>query len=290
MVTGFRRAFLFAAVFVILKAILETVLVSPFFLFEKETVNVYRHGFKLLLSVSFLVPVFILQWIQTKLGPSFYPFIQQNPYDGQPVRNFWNHPFTWIALLLGFSTGFQILGHLSEVVYRLFFECDDSIASFMKFVAPTGHPLDVIGAILTIGILGPVAEELIFRGWIQNGLTRNYPDRMGMVLVFQGLLFGISHMNAWQILYAAPLGVVLGFLRYRTGSIGAPLLVHMSSNLMAVIYLYWFAASEEFTDPCEVPIQFQPWILLVAVASLGVSFAHIMKNTRSGVSRGSGKP
>lgn len=83
---------------------------------------------------------------------------------------------------------------------------------------------------LSIVVIGPLAEELVFRGIIQTRLLRAMPPWTAVVL--QAVLFGIVHGTPIQIVYALLLGLVLGFLRSRTGSILPGFAAHAAFNAM----------------------------------------------------------
>ena len=83
---------------------------------------------------------------------------------------------------------------------------------------------------LSIVVIGPLAEELVFRGIIQTRLLRAMPTWTAVVL--QAVLFGIIHGTPIQIVYALLLGLALGFLRSRTGSILPGFAAHAAFNAM----------------------------------------------------------
>ena len=83
---------------------------------------------------------------------------------------------------------------------------------------------------LSIVVVGPLAEELVFRGIIQTRLLRAMPPWTAVVL--QAALFAIIHGTPIQIVYALLLGLALGFLRSRTGSILPGLAAHAAFNAM----------------------------------------------------------
>ena len=83
---------------------------------------------------------------------------------------------------------------------------------------------------LSIVVMGPLAEELVFRGIIQTRLLRAMPSWTAVVL--QATLFAIIHGTPIQIVYALLLGLALGFLRSRTGSILPGLAAHAAFNAM----------------------------------------------------------
>ena len=68
--------------------------------------------------------------------------------------------------------------------------------------------------ILCISVLGPVLEELLFRGAITKELLRRYSP--AKAILFSGLIFGIFHLNPVQIIGACLIGFLLAWLYYKT--------------------------------------------------------------------------
>lgn len=83
---------------------------------------------------------------------------------------------------------------------------------------------------LSIVVMGPLAEELMFRGVIQTRLERAMPVWAAVVL--QAVLFGVTHGTPVQMAYAFLMGLVFGLLRSRTGSILPGLAAHAAFNAM----------------------------------------------------------
>ena len=82
--------------------------------------------------------------------------------------------------------------------------------------------------------LGPLCEELAFRGFLMPLLMRSFTSVPGIVLT--GALFGALHGSeyswSWRhILLVAIAGTVFGWVRYRTGSTAAATFMHSSYNL-----------------------------------------------------------
>ena len=76
----------------------------------------------------------------------------------------------------------------------------------------------------------PVAEELVFRGVIQSRLERAMP--VWIAIVLQAVLFGFIHGTPVQIGYAFLMGLLFGYIRYRTGSILPTIAAHAAFNAM----------------------------------------------------------
>jgi sodium transport system permease protein len=90
----------------------------------------------------------------------------------------------------------------------------------------------VLQYFVVLGVLPAVAEELAFRGFILSGLRRRFPP--GAAVVFSSILFALYHFNVFQLLPAFVLGLVLGTLALRTGSVLPGMLFHMLHNGLLV--------------------------------------------------------
>lgn len=90
-------------------------------------------------------------------------------------------------------------------------------------------------AFVTTVILAPVGEECLFRGLIFRTLQK-YNFSVVAVIVIQALLFGLMHMNVVQSLYAIPIGILYGFVAYKTKSILPCIAMHMINNFMPNVF------------------------------------------------------
>ena len=91
---------------------------------------------------------------------------------------------------------------------------------------------NVVGA-LTISIFAPLLEEVLFRGAIQGYMMRYF--KPWVAIICSALVFGIVHMNPVQVVYATCLGVIFGWIYYRTGSLLPVILGHVLNNSIATI-------------------------------------------------------
>ena len=87
--------------------------------------------------------------------------------------------------------------------------------------------------ILSTGILGPILEEIMFRGLIYNYLKEEN-KKQGMLLTT--LLFALSHNGISNILYAFILGIILIYLQEHYKSLKAPISFHIGVNTMAILF------------------------------------------------------
>ena len=101
---------------------------------------------------------------------------------------------------------------------------------------------NVLGCI-TIAVLAPILEEVLFRGAIQGYLMRKYNPTVGIVVA--ALVFGLIHMNPIQIFYAFCLGLVFGWMYYRTRSLMPVIIGHVLNNSRAVVTMIMGAEEED---------------------------------------------
>ncbi len=99
-------------------------------------------------------------------------------------------------------------------------------------------------AILMLVVAAPICEELLFRGIILDGLLKNYSPRKA--IVWSAVLFGVVHLNPWQFLPALALGVFMGWVFYRTGSLLATMIIHFVANSTGVM-LGWLLVPDPST-------------------------------------------
>lgn len=108
-------------------------------------------------------------------------------------------------------------------------------------------------------LIAPICEELIFRG-----VTLQY-GRKAMPFwaanIFQALLFGIYHMNVIQGVYAFFIGIFLGYICEKGGSIYPAMLFHALFNMWGTFSPDWFMYR------ADEPLFFLLW-LVVGIALL----------------------
>lgn len=93
-----------------------------------------------------------------------------------------------------------------------------------------------------IGLLVPVAEEMVFRGGILRKLLEMFSSPVGgkagnwnhwIPIIISALIFGVMHGNVAQGVHAFLIGLLLGWMYYRTGSIIPSVAFHWVNNSVA---------------------------------------------------------
>ena len=90
--------------------------------------------------------------------------------------------------------------------------------------------------ILCMGVIAPIAEEIVFR-WLIYLRLRDYMS-MGLATVISGVFFGVYHGNLVQAVYAGILGIVFARFLEMTGDLKTSILLHMGANIWSLLYSY----------------------------------------------------
>lgn len=89
------------------------------------------------------------------------------------------------------------------------------------------------GMLLYVGIVGPVAEELVYRGFVLKRLQK-YGKLFAIVI--SALFFGIMHVNPIQVVFGTAMGLLLGYLAVEH-SIFWSIFFHIFNNLIMTALL-----------------------------------------------------
>lgn len=205
---------------------------------------------------------------------------------------------SWRSVLAirGFSLWHLPPGLIVIVGLHLVFS---EVSNYMNWVFPPSESINeqidlLLGggehmwvAAITVIVLAPLGEELVFRGVILNGLAARYSR--GAALLLHSLLFAILHLNLWQAPAAFVTGMLLGWWRLNTRSILFCFLGHALMNGIGFIggrLLPWEILGYNVQPPEGVA--FQPvWMtgggigfVLLGLIWFAIQF-HALAHTRS---------
>lgn len=147
-----------------------------------------------------------------------------------PVSRNWLRSKPWGVL---FWAAFAALGTIlpSEwMVERMEYSLPEATEKLFEQIM--GEPLGY----LAIGILAPLAEELVFRGAVLRKLLAIFGEKWHWAaIVISALVFGAVHGNLPQFVHATLIGLLLGWMYYRTGSILPGVMFHWINNTVAYL-------------------------------------------------------
>ena len=88
---------------------------------------------------------------------------------------------------------------------------------------------------VTVGLLAPLSEELVLRGAVLKELLRSPRLSPWVAIAISAVLFALIHFNPAQMPHAFLIGMLLGWMYYRTGSILPGVAFHWVNNSVAYI-------------------------------------------------------
>ena len=108
------------------------------------------------------------------------------------------------------------------------------------------------GGYFIVCLLVPLVEELVFRGAVLRALLASKPKLDGaaenrrhwIMIAISALLFSLAHLNPAQMIHAFFIGLLLGWMYYRTNSIVPGVVFHWVNNTVAFV-LYIFYPSDD---------------------------------------------
>lgn len=101
-------------------------------------------------------------------------------------------------------------------------------------------PLGLALAIVVVGLLAPVGEELFFRGYMLTRLRQAWSP--GPAILVTAIAFGIIHGEWVHGLLAAGIGVYLGLVTERSGSVVPAMICHAVNNTASVLLSAWLGS------------------------------------------------
>lgn len=173
----------------------------------------------LLIYNAFSIVVFGL-WYYMKYGGSYLP---------NPRTTF--HPAALLGIVM-LTPGTQYLTtYIMAFVASLFPHWMDAYKELLETAGMDEH-ISLLMILCSV-LFAPFCEELVFRGVTMKQLLKCLPFWAANLI--QAVLFGVFHMNMIQGIYAACLGVILGYVCEKGGSIYYSILLHILFNFWGTV-------------------------------------------------------
>ena len=125
----------------------------------------------------------------------------------------------------------------------------------------------VILSFISVSIFAPFFEEWLCRGVVLRGLLTKM--RPASAIAVSAVFFAVLHMNPWQAIPAFILGLVFGYVYYKTGSLKLTMLMHFVNNTMALL-LSRVPALEEAETFADI---MSPWAYACVIAACVIFLA-----------------
>jgi len=132
---------------------------------------------------------------------------------------------------------------------------------------------DYILSMIIVALLPAVFEETIFRGALQNLLSR-WMKAPIWAIVITSIIFSAIHGSYEGFVPRFVLGFILGWLFYRTGNIWVNIAAHFINNAIGITILYFYSKPGKPTDLSKIDEHFPVWLGAVGViAVIGLLYA-----------------
>lgn len=136
-----------------------------------------------------------------------------------------------------------------------------NINSFYKYIM----------SMLIIGVLPGIFEEVLFRGGLQNVLTRWFKNPW-VAIILTGFVFSIIHLSYYGFFVRFALGIILGLVFYYSGSLWLAIILHFLYNGLQVTALYAFNGKPDMLASKDIEQNFPIWAGAIALVFIIYAF------------------
>jgi membrane protease YdiL (CAAX protease family) len=166
----------------------------------------------------------------------------------------------------------KLLNDVLEPLKKMFEE-------LTKVLIRADSPVELLAVILVVAVVPSIVEELLFRGLIQKIFERMMSPVVSAVMA--GTIFGLYHLNPFEIVPLIGLGVFFGLLRYRSQSLLLPMSAHFFNNLIAVLAFYYGLQDENLLAAAQTAVNIPAMVfeLVLFAALFLLSFAAYLRLT-----------
>lgn len=134
-----------------------------------------------------------------------------------------------------------------------------------------------VWGVLMITLIGPILEELLFRGAILGTLLKKQMNSNYAILI-SAVIFGLIHFNPAQIVYAFLFGMILGRVYYGAGSLLLCIILHVIANSISTWLTISFPQYDSLAE--LVGDHSIPWIITLSVGVLAFCIYPFIKSDR----------
>ncbi|MGI6036877.1 MAG: CPBP family intramembrane glutamic endopeptidase [Limnochordia bacterium] len=149
--------------------------------------------------------------------------------------------------------------------------------SLPMFIPPVADGRQFAWTLFIGGLVASIAEEVLFRGYLLRAYEA-FGSLQGVIIT--GLLFGMFHLSFQNLVPSAFLGIVMGYLVYRTDSLWAGIVAHFTNNMIAFSIAYFsYATGAVHGEVGPQTIMFMGLLAFVSLFLLGALFRRIEGQT-----------
>ncbi|MEC9474491.1 MAG: type II CAAX endopeptidase family protein [Candidatus Neomarinimicrobiota bacterium] len=181
-----------------------------------------------------------------------------------------------VLLSLILSFGAVLLSSEMNILIDIVFPIPQSFLNLDALLAP-GNPISFILVILTVVIIAPIGEEMVFRGFLQRYLEDAWQDVTRAILI-SSLFFAAIHFNPYWAIQIYFMGLLLGYLSWLTKSIFPSIIMHMAINGTSMLFIF-------LGDNAESALLWKghvnPLLLMIGAYAFWFSLKHMPYESRT---------
>jgi membrane protease YdiL (CAAX protease family) len=186
-------------------------------------------------------------------------------------------PFLWVAVVV-FMIGFVIVSSELDNILNYVLPMPDMFRDlFTTLMAEQA----IVLAIIVMGVIPALTEELFFRGLVLDGLIKNHSNRRAIII--SALLFGLVHLNPWQFLGGFVIGLFSAWICIKTNSIWLSIYIHFFNNVLYTLSVRFknFIPLRGFNSNYAIPVEFQPlWFDITGLIIFALGILLLKKGFR----------
>ena len=127
---------------------------------------------------------------------------------------------------------------VSAALAKKFKAAEENYQKQVELIMTMKSSADYVWSMLIVAILPAVFEETLFRGGLQNLLTR-WTKLPVLAIIITSIIFSAVHFSFYGFLARAALGVVLGMIYFYSGNLWLSIIGHLFNNGAAVTFMYF---------------------------------------------------
>src|SRR6056297_2511350 len=176
------------------------------------------------------------------------------------VRGHWPI-WGWVAAAMATP----LVGLISSLAVGFFLPESEALKETAELFRHHGRSGFLLPLALMIGGLPAICEEVLFRGYLQSRLTRRCGGAAGVLIA--SVIFALFHLDLIHMAAVFPIGLWMGWITLRSGSLLPAMLAHFLNNVLSVLQVVF--------DPSEQPAMLAFPSLLVFLVIRGSGLAGV---------------
>ena len=230
--------------------------------FKPENANVIRLAQFISTLFIFFVPAYLYAWVCHK---------KPNIHLGFIIKPNLSQTVLFIGIMLASLPLVSALQQVTEMLpwskaqLAVFKAAEDAYNKQVAVIARMDNVWDYIISVIVIAFLPALFEETMFRGGLQNLVSR-WTKKPILSIVITAIVFSAIHGSYLGFLSRFALGFILGWVYYKTGNIWLNIIGHFINNGLAVTVLYFSATPGSKVNPAAIEDHYPLWTGLVSIA------------------------